>query len=157
VIAGIEELAELFSVFHDGVVEHADLEGGELLMRVRVTYLAAQVQEDFTTFVVRLSGVEDLAFSTWPKDAAATPEVLHAPDEIFKPPLDLLSGKATTGHLEIDCNQPARSAPHCGGTLTLRATSATVIDEAGKNWSLSELTALADAYWAEWKERNARR
>jgi hypothetical protein len=157
VIVGIEELAGLFSVLHDGVVQHAELDDGELLLRVRVTYLAGRVQEGFTTFAVRLSGVEDLAFSTWPKDAEAAPRLLHAPDEIFIPPLDLLSGKATEGHLRIDCNQPAPSAPHCGGTLTLRATAATVVDEAGKNWSLSDLTALADAYWAEWRERNAQR
>lgn len=153
-IAGIEKLAELFSLLHDGVVEHAEFDDGELLLRVRITYLAARVQKGFTTFVVRLSGVEDLAFSTWPKDPAATPAMLHAPAEIFSPPLDILNGKATEGRLVIDCNQPARSAPHCGGTLSVLVASATVVDEGGKDWSISELTALSDAHWAEWRRRN---
>jgi len=156
-IGSVGEIAELFSLFHDGVIVEASGEGHDLELRVRIAYLAERVAPGFTTFVVRIHGVEDLAFVTWPNEASAGPQTLRRIAEIFVPPLDILSGDVVAGRIEVVCNQPASSALHCGGTLAFGAQSADVIDHNGKHYSVAELAAIADAYWRDWADRTARR
>jgi hypothetical protein len=156
-ISGTDELAELFNVFHDGVITKASSVDQDLLLTVRISYLAQRIAPNFTTFNVRLHQVEGMSFATWPKDSAVVPEVLREVSAIFDPPLDILSGESADGHVQVVCNQPSLQTPHCGGTLSLRATSATVSDQSGKHYSLAELAALARAYWDEWSERNSKR
>ncbi len=153
-IAGNNDLAELFSILHDGVIVEASAVDGDLVMRVEISYLAERIHPGFTTFAVRAHQVEDLAFVTWPKDEAAAPQMLHDLTAIFVPPLDILSGEVADGRVEVDCNQSSPQTPHCGGTLTLSAASADVTDQDGKHYSIAELGALSDAYWKDWSERS---
>jgi hypothetical protein len=154
-ITGVEDIAELFSTLHDGVVVDASTDGGDLVMRVKITYLAERIEADFTTFTVRLFQVEDIGFLTWPNDAASAPQTLHDLSAIFVPSLGILSGKTADGRVEVVCNQPSPQTLHSGGVLSFRAVSADVIDQAGKHYSLAELGALSDAYWKDWSERNS--
>jgi hypothetical protein len=156
-ISGTDELAALFNVFHDGVITEASFMGQDLLLTIRISYLAQRIAPNFTTFSVRLDRVEDMSFTTWPKDSAAVPEVLRDASAIFEPPLDILNGESSDGYVQVVCNQPSSRMPHCGGTLSFRATSATVSDQNRKPYSLAELTALARAYWDDWSERNSKR
>jgi len=154
-ISGTDDLAALFNIFHDGVITEASFVDQDLLLNVRISYLAQRIAPDFTTFAVRLDRVEEVSFATWPKDSTASPEVLLDPSAIFYPHLDILSGESTNGYVQVVCNQPSSKTPHCGGTLTFRATSAMVWDQNRKQYSLAELAALARAYWKDWSERNS--
>lgn len=156
VISGVEDLAALFNVFHDGVIVAASEVGQDLLLQVEIRYLAERVAPEFTTFSLRLQHVEDLSFSTWPNDSAATPEVLRVPAAIFYPELDILSGEPSGELVQVVCNQSSTETAHCGGTLTFRAASALVCDQSSKPYSLAELMRLAEAYWKEWGERYSR-
>lgn len=155
-IESVEELADLFSILHDGVIVEAVVENRDLTLRVEIRYLTQRIRSDFTTFVVRLAGVEDLAFTTWPNDASLLPQLLRDASEIFVPALDILSGELKEGLIHVACNQPSPKAPYCGGTLAFRAKSAEVSDELGKRYSHSELVELARGYWDEWKRGNER-
>ena len=73
-ITGVNDLAELFSIFHDGVVTEASALDHDLQLTVKISYLAQRIQPHLTTFTVRLHQLEDLGFSTWPKDSAAPPQ-----------------------------------------------------------------------------------
>jgi hypothetical protein len=155
IISGVEDLAALFNVFHDGVIVQAASVDEDLLLTVRISYLAERIAPGLATFTVRLHHVEELSFSTWAKDSAAPPEVLRSPSVIFYPHLDILSGEPFDGHVRVVCNQSSSQASHCGGTLTFRATSGTVCDQNRKSYSIAALSALADAYWNGWTERNS--
>ena len=152
-IHGVEELAQLFSIFHDGVVTQPQASGDNLLLRVEISYLAERIQPGFTVFQVCLHRVEDLSFVTWPKDAAAAPQILHDIEDIFNPELDILSGDIAEDRVHVVCNQASPSTPHCGGTLTFRAASAAVTDEKGTPYSLADLAIISRAYWDEWSAR----
>ena len=152
-INGASELSQLFSILHDGVIVEAFTEETSLLFRVEITYLAQRVAPEFTTFLVRLHQAQDLAFVTWPNEASAAPQTLRSLTQIFIPPLHILSGDCVGARVQVECNQPATSTPHCGGTLSFLATSADVVDERGKHYSLKDLVEIAEAYWKEWSER----
>ncbi len=153
-ITGPADLATLFSLLHDGVIAEALRDGGDLALRVDIRYLAQRIDPSFTSLRVRLRDVTGLAFETWPKADGAAPETWRDVPQIFSPPLDILEGAAAGDGVEVHCNQPAREAPHCGGTLRLRAAAATVVDEAGARHDLAALTALAEGYWDDWRARH---
>lgn len=155
IISGVDDLAALFNVFHDGLIVEASSVDEDLLLTVRISYLAERIAPEFTTFAVRLHHVEDLSFSTWPKDSAASPEVLRSASAIFHPHLDILGGDPSDGRVRVTCNQSSSETPHCGGTLTFRATSAMVCDQDLKSYSIADLSTLADAYWKDWSERDS--
>jgi hypothetical protein len=155
IILGVDDLPALFNVFHDGVIVDASSVDEDLLLTVRISYLAERIAPGFTMFTVRLHKVEEVSFSSWPKDSAAPPETLRSLSAIFYPHLDILSGEPSSGYVRVVCNQSSSETPHCGGTLTFRATSAVVCDQNRKSYSLADLSTLADTYWKDWSERNS--
>lgn len=156
-ISGTDDLAELFSILHDGVISEASFVDQDLLLTVRISYLAQRIAPNCTTFSVRLDRVEDMSFTTWPKESGAASEVLRDASAIFEPPLDILSGESADGYVQVVCNQPSSQTRHCGGTLSLRTSSATVWDQNRKQYSLTELAGIARAYWEDWSERSSKR
>jgi hypothetical protein len=154
-IRGHADLASLFSLLHDGVVAETVRDGDDLVLRVEIRYLTQRIDPSFTYFRVRLRCVADLTFDPWPKASDAAPETWRDVPRIFSPPLDILDGSTAGECLELHCNQPSREAPHCGGTLRLRAAAASVADEANTRYDLAALKAIADGYWSDWRARHS--
>jgi len=158
-VTGLEDLAGLFSVLHDGTIVDAmtdGTDGTDLVLLVKIPYLAARIQTGLTTFGIRFSSVEDLTLATWPNDPAAVPDILRTVAEIFVPPLDILSGDVVAGRLEVACNQSSPKSNYCGGTLSFLTTSAVVTDQNGKSYALADLCDLAEGYWKDWSERSSK-
>jgi hypothetical protein len=147
------DIADLFSVFHDGeIVQHA-AHGDDLQLRIRVTYLAMRIQPTFTFFDVDVVGVQNVEFTTWPDQEAEALRRMHSLDEIFTPRLQVLSGELEGALVRIVCNQPVARLGYSGGDLRFNARGAIVRDEAGSEWSIDQLKSLAEAYWNEWERR----
>jgi hypothetical protein len=153
-IEGPENIRDIFSIFHDGSITHSSLEADTLSFDVEIQYLAERVSRAFRKFHVRLLGVANIHFSTWPRDLKSEPAVLTDPQKIFEPDLEILEGSLNGKEVQVVCNQHASDFPYCGGELRLRGAAAEVTDEAGKSYSLDELTALCKGYWDDWAKRN---
>lgn len=147
---GAESIADIFSVFHDGGIARYSSSGNGLNLDVEIRYLAERVDSAFRHFHVCLHDVRDISFSTWPKEAEATPSVIRSLPEIFAPDLAILSGETDGEHIKIICNQSSADYSYCGGELRFSASGATVHDERGKGYSVDELHQLCKAYWDEW-------
>ena len=153
-VTGSEELAQLFCALHDGVVESAELSGGDLILKVEIKSLAERIHPTFTRFSVRLLQVEKLSFAPWPTDTSApAPAPLAAVTDIFDSPLEILEGEGASGAVDVVCARQSPRASHGGGVLSFRAEGATITDEAGKSYSLPEVRALCEAHWTEWSKR----
>jgi hypothetical protein len=153
-IVGMEAVAQVFSIFHDGVIERAHGERSDLVLSVEIEYLAGRLAPPMRTFTVRLRAVEALDFTTWPNDATAAPVVLKDVDAIFSPELDILSGEVVDGRVHVSCNQAEPGYAYCGGDLRFRAAAAEVFDERGAAYSLERLAELARGYWDDWSARH---
>jgi len=145
-----QQLAMLFSVFHDGVFCDVVQQGDTLQFDIDIRYLAARVNPLFSKFHIMLAGVEELTFITWPDDVGSNPTVFTDISAIFTPRLELLSAEVSNDMVKISCNQPLAGLGYCGGDLKIKATSVVVKDEAGTAYSIDELQALNDGYWDEW-------
>jgi len=154
-LTSVSDIADLFSVFHDGEIVSHEAQGSDLRLRLDVEYLARRIQPTFKFFEIDVIGVEHLDFTTWPNDDVP-PSHLHTPAEIFQPRLEVLSGETEGAVVRVVCNQPGARVGYCGGDLRFRTRGAKVRDESGVEWSLEDLKSLAEAYWAEWSERGKR-
>lgn len=145
-----EDLGTLFTLFHDGVLAGASRDNDDLVLTVDIRYLAQRVHPDHTGFTVRLREAGPAVFFPW----ASTPEDRADPvepaDHLLGAGLDILEGAVKDGALVVTCSG---AAPHRGGDLVLQAAGAQVTDPSGRSWSLPELSALAKAYWDEFRGR----
>lgn len=83
-IEGSENIRDIFCILHDGsLISHAT-DGGELGLEVEIRYLAERIDPSFRKFEVRLFGVSDVQFSTWPGDLTSEVETLTDVGEIFR-------------------------------------------------------------------------
>lgn len=156
-ITDLESISEVFSIFHDGEIAGATVDGDDLRLEIDITYLAVRVCPEFSGFTIHLNHVEDLTFATWPKnlDVAVAPQVLTDASLIFDPPLDILSGRVVEGRLEVVCNQTSKERSYCGGIVSLRVGSARVTDPLGKAYSIDELGTICKGYWEDWSKGHA--
>ena len=113
------QIADLFSILHDGVVSGHRYDGTTLTLDVRISYLAGRIHPDYKGFRIALSGVNDLVFTTWPNEKDMTPDKLTIVSEIFAPHLGILSGEVCDDRIKIVFNQPEIEYPYCGGELVL--------------------------------------
>lgn len=102
-----QELAQLFSIFHDGVLALVSADD-DLALTVEIPYLARRVDPAFTRFAVRLESVADLRFVGW-----ATPDARTAPEEIFGQALEIYRAEVE-GDTVAERYTSRRSAPWCG-------------------------------------------
>lgn len=149
-ITGIDNIRQLFSVFHDGGIEAPHYLDGTLTFKVEISYLAQRINPKFRTFSVTLRGVETLSFSAWLDDpASGSVDPLTA---LSQEP-DILSASIESSVVEVVLNQSGVGAGYSGGSLFLTCQSASVLDESGRECTLDELWALSEAYWTEWSAR----
>lgn len=144
-----EDIANIFSLFHDGVISsHLSSKEGVLFI-VEIPHLAQIINPAYTKFLVCLFGANTVQFQTWPSDADNSSTTLTALDEIFKLRLEILQGEVRGNTIEVSCNQTADAFPYGGGELQFQVEIATVSDEAGKFWPIGQLDALFKEYWDE--------
>lgn len=151
-IEGIDNIAELFTIFHDGsitLIEHNE----NLLLEVDIQYLAERIDPRYSKFFLTLHDVEAVAFLTWPRDKTAEPERLTSVPKIFSADLEILEGAVENGKLKVNCWQHAGASPCTYCTLSFQTTAATVKDESGRACTLDELDKISRDYWTEFQAR----
>ncbi|MEG3438471.1 hypothetical protein V0288_15170 [Pannus brasiliensis CCIBt3594] len=153
-VENLEKISDIFSIFHDGKIVFCHLENSSLLMEVEIRYLAERIDPAFRKFIIRLYDVKDLYFFPWPSDRSSEPDVLREIDTIFKPELEILDANCEEDQIKVICTQHSLELDYFGGELSLSATSAEVLDEAGKNYSIEELDTLCKSYWDEWANQH---
>lgn len=152
-IEGSSNIGAIFSIFHDGVITHHVSKAGKLALEIEIQYLAERISSDFSKFHVLFENVENIRFTTWPRDLKSEPELMTEPNIIFSPELDILEGKTKDNQIQVICIQESLEYEYCGGELYFSATTATVTDENGKPYSMDELDALCKGYWNEWASK----
>lgn len=145
-----DDIAALFNVFHDGDFTGAMYDGSDFLCEIGIPYLASRIDPNFDVFHLRLHGFRDSSLAVWPKDPADEPWIIFEPVSIFVPEPEILSGEVDGQYIKVYCNQGGPSMNYSGGELRFQCDGATVVDQSGKEWSLSELIDLSASYWEDW-------
>jgi len=153
-IIGIENLNDVFSIFHDGGIAAHEVEGENLVLKIEIKYLAERININYRYFRLTLENVKELNFIPWLDDLDKKEMVIKDVEKIFTSELEILSAEIGGELIKVACNQPLPNLGYCGGFLNLKASAALVSDEGGKLYSLNELGALCTEYWDEWANKN---
>jgi len=153
-ITTVSEISDVFSIFHDGIIEECVPAGDDIRMRIEIRYLAMWIRSDYTHFILNLSNVTDVAFRTWPSDLKSEPQDLYDPSVIFSPKLEILESSANDQLVTVVCKQASPDFEYGGGELVFRASAASVADQGGDEVSLDRLDRICKEYWEEWSVKN---
>lgn len=153
-IQGLENVRDIFSIFHDGTIVEWKKQGSNLELVVEIQYLAERVCKSYDTFSVVLHNIKDISFETWPHVKETSPWVISDIHEIFKPELEILSAEIEGGLHKIVCNQHSTAFEYCGGYLKFSCVVAVVKDPGGKEYSIEELDKICNEYWEAWANGN---
>src|SRR5262249_34404056 len=145
-----QEICDIFSIFHDGMIESAILSDETLKLKIEISYLAGRIQEGFKYFFIELDGFRNVEFRPWPARVIDEKKLVTDPPTIFKFSLEIVAAKLSENRIEIECSIRSGGSEFSGGDLLFEAMSATVRDEANKEYSISELTEICREYWNEW-------
>ena len=148
-----ENIAKIFSIFHDGGINGYSFQNDELTLTVDIMYLAQRIDTSFKTFKIIIKELNQLSLTTWPDDSNQEPEIIKDTSLVFEGDLEILDGEIEKNLVKIIFNQTKPKMGYCGGYIHFQAKTASVEDEAGKEYSIKELTDLAKGYWQEWEQR----
>lgn len=149
-----EEIRDIFNCFHDGVIVDYNLIENALVLKIEIQYLAERVQSDFNYFFVTLYHYSDVQIETWPKKEDQKPEIIQDMKKIFTGQPWILSAEIKNNFFIVSCYLSGEASNYNGGFLSFSASSATVIDEAGKGYTIDALGNLSKSYWEEWETNN---
>jgi hypothetical protein len=149
-----ESIRDIFSIFHDGGISTATLQGENLILQIEIQYLSERINPEYKGFEVYLYGLSNIEFSTWPSDLKSEPKKITDIESIFKSELEILEASLKNNIIEVVCTQNSSKYNYCGGELSFTVDTAEVRDESGKSYSLEDLNILCEDYWDEWGNKN---
>ncbi len=149
----IEEMARIFSIFHDGLVESWSLDGNDLKLAIDILYLAERIDPGYRTFYVTIFDITHLEFERWMNDQSPAPR-LYDIHEIFRAQLEILEGRVVGQGIEVICNQSAPEFDYCGGSLFFSARGIQIFDQGMTAVALADLDRIQQTYWTEWKTKH---
>ncbi len=153
----IEDIKDLFDIFHDGDIVEYSLLNKELHLDIEIPYLAERIDKNFKLFRVVLYGCQNIIFTTWPNEEGMDGEIISDVKTIFKPKLWILSASIEDGKIEVNCSQTSSDFNYCGGNLCFNVESVKVSDENGKQYTIDELAEFCEEYWDEWENNNKKK
>lgn len=150
-----QDMEDVFSIFHDGVVEEYEIERENLTLKVYCQYLAELINPSYDFFLVQLNQLKSISLMPWKKDSQE--EIFWTNTElIFQKGLEILSAKITSeDKIQVFCDYGDRlddNAIYAGGTLEFDCNSIRIFDEEKKEISLNFLKEIATKYWGKFSE-----
>src|SRR5688572_30739018 len=100
IMDNLQDLNDLFDMFHDGVIVSAVENNSKIELKVGIQYLAELINKDFEYFFIELKNVQNLSFDAWTDE----PLIIINSKEIFNLELEILSAEIyETVNLLVHC------------------------------------------------------
>jgi hypothetical protein len=133
-MAVLNDIEDIFSIFHDGIIESYNGNVKVLTLTVNCQYLAELINPTFTKFYIRLENISMLNFTTWP-------------NPLYLPVFTLTELKDIFESVNIACNQHDMAFDYCGGNLKLSCDKIEIFDEEFRRLTIDELDVICKYYW----------
>jgi hypothetical protein len=154
--ASTENIRDVFSILHDGVITHWTGDKNVLTLQVECSYLAKRIATSFSYFYIRLNDIHTLCLRTWPNPSDLPVRNLEALNDIFAAPLEILSADIREQEVVVECSQHNTAFNYCGGKLVLSCRDITVYDQDKNELSVDRLDEICQAYWNELRQQTIR-
>ncbi|GHB93798.1 hypothetical protein [Cerasicoccus arenae] len=144
----------MFNILHDGIIGSANIKEKNCELIVDIPYLTNRIHPGFEHFKVTLCNFQNLSFLAWPSELGKEKIRLNDFNGIFSEEPQILSANVAGDKFEVTCNIHNAENKYCGGEMIFTCTSAIVVDQQEKTWSIEELDELCKGYWDEWANKN---
>lgn len=139
-IQDIEEIVDVFNMFHDADIVGYEAGEDELGLIVGIPYLNTEEYQCIPRFHITLYGCKNVEFETWPLSETENFELLKTPEVIFQTPSWILSALHEEGIITVFCSQDDMIPyGYCGGSLRFSVDFIMLKDEYGQEYSVSTL------------------
>ncbi|AFM03380.1 hypothetical protein Fleli_0926 [Bernardetia litoralis DSM 6794] len=150
-----QDMADIFSVLHDGMIEDHKIEDDNLILKIYCQYLAKNINSSYEYFWIELQNINSISLMPWLKDTKE--EVFWKDIElIFQKGLEILNTKITSEDtIQVICDCYDRfneDAIYVGGILEFDCNSIRIFDEAKNEINLGFLKEIATKYWDKFSE-----
>lgn len=145
----IEDLNDIFNIFHDGSIIKYEVINNVLKLTIEIRYLAELIEPDYTLFYLLLYDYTIIDFTFWmnpPDQKQRSSKDIH---EIFSHELGILNAEIIDDYIKIYFGQSDNTLDYCGGTLKIKASQYQIVTENNTIISLDELDMICNKYWNE--------
>jgi len=88
-ISGIQNVSDIFNVFHDGGIIGYKVKGADLELYIEIQYLAERINTMYTSFKVCIFHSENLVLQPWYDDHDKKEPYITDIERIFSPELEV--------------------------------------------------------------------
>ncbi len=153
----LQDIADVFSIFHDG--EIAAWKGNEQLLTLTMDYpyLAEMINPDFEIFYIELYDIEKLDLLTWSNPSDSPQLILKDYKKVFQLPLEIGYADIENDSITVSCYQRDSKYDYYGGNLHLACKQIKIYDHEKNELTVDELNEFCKKYWAKVKEETIKR
>ena len=139
-----EQIADVFSILHDGYISTEGITQETTKWKIQCQYLASIINPSFDHFFIEFNGLEELSFTPWWNDE--TKESFGSLSELSCS-LEILSAKSESDVIEITFNHSKNDPNFAGGVYNFKAESIQILDQENNPLDHEALDNLAMKYW----------
>ncbi|AHM59127.1 hypothetical protein D770_08910 [Flammeovirgaceae bacterium 311] len=153
-VATLGDIAEVFSLFHDGSIVGWTGDNDILTLKIDCLYLAERLNADYEYFNLILYKIYRLEFDPWTDPSENNKHFKNSLGEIFEAELEILYADVKDSSVEISFNQADPKYNYCGGNLYLACEAIKIFDQEMNEIKIDELKSICNNYWEDWKIKN---
>jgi hypothetical protein len=143
----LSDIADIFSIFHDGRIVAFEENAEGLQLTIECQYLAERINPKHEWFYVELLGVEKLEFEIWPNPITLPIQIFTRSKEIFQAELEILSAEIIGNDVRITCNQHNTNYDYCGGNVFLNCNTIKIYDQDKNELPIDFMDKICNEYW----------
>lgn len=143
----MNNIRDVFSIFHDGGIIDFTGDLNKLTLKIQCNYLAELISPKFENFYIELTDIKKLDFDPWMNPIDLTKRVFDNYKDYLKANLDIISAGVKDDDVLITCYQHNTDLDYCGGNLTISANEVKVYDHDNNLITIEQLDSVCRLYW----------
>ncbi len=143
----IQEIENIFSIFHDGYIDTFKIESNRIDLKISMQYLAELINDKYEFLNLSLHGVTSLSYDAW----ADQPFIMTDWNKILELGIVILNAETdNSGQIIIHSNcDNAPNDSFQGGKLVVKCLDYSLTDEENNRLTIEKLKELSTYYWNE--------
>ena len=139
------EIADVFSMFHDGGLAGLQKNEESIIIQVDCRYLAEMFQDGFKNFYVELIGLDNCKFVDWDEEVRDDLTYIFATDK------EIARSEIIDSAVVIYVNKNYDDS--LGGEIRFNVDSIKIYNENMKPLSFTQLVIANDKYWGKFNSK----
>ncbi len=154
-----QEMADVFSIFHDGAIESHVGDKSCLKLKIDCTYLAELINPSYTCFYVELNNIKEIKLDTYSKENTDNnpeelPNILCDIDDIFEEEIDIYDANVEGNYVQVNCWIYSDKAKYVANSLKFDCDNLSIFDENNKPITFAELCQIGEKYWSSFGNKS---